>query len=66
MNFPKSSAEILAAALQKNQKNSRPKKHEPFAGQMSTFPMLRMNYHQRDAGLAPVNLGCFVKCRQCQ
>ena len=37
MNVPKSSAEILANALQKKQKNSRPKKIEPFAGQMSTF-----------------------------
>jgi hypothetical protein len=37
MNVPKSSAEILAAASQKKQKNSRPKRIEPFAGQMSTF-----------------------------
>jgi len=36
MNVPKSSAEILATALQKKQKNSRPKKIEPFAAVSDT------------------------------
>ncbi len=37
MNVPKSSAEILAAASHRKQKNSKAKKVVPFVGQMSTF-----------------------------